>query len=88
MGGLGSDEEKEEVVNVLLSEEEGNLGAFFDNLFLSWVKFLRRGNEKEVEDWYSGGGGSILSEVVVLGCFDSGLWVIVVLSEDSLVSEH
>ena len=60
MRGIGSGDGKEEVVKVLLSEEEGNLGAFFDNLFLSWVKFLRRGNKKEVEDWYSGGGGSIL----------------------------
>ena len=64
MGGIGSGDGREEVVKVLLSEEEGNLGAFFENLFLSWVKFLSRGNKKEVEDWYSGGGGSVLSEVV------------------------
>ena len=80
MGGIGSGDGREEVVKVLLSEEEGNLGAFFDNLFLSWVKFLSLGNKEEVEDWYSGGGGSILSEVVVLGCCDRGFWVIVVLS--------
>ena len=78
MGRLGSGDGKNEVVEVLLSEEEGNLGAFFDNLFLSWVKFLRRGNENEVEDWYSGGGGSVLNEVVVLGCCEKGLWVIAV----------
>ena len=79
MGGIGSGDGREEVVKVLVSEEEGNLGAFFDNLFLSWVKFLSRGNKEEVEDWYSGGSGSILSEVVVLGCCDRGFWVIVVL---------
>ena len=53
---------------VLSEEEEGNLGVFFDNLFLSWVKFLRRGKEKEVEDWYSGGGGGTLMELVALDC--------------------
>ena len=41
MEGIGSGDGKEEVVKVELSEEEGNLGAVFDNLFLSWVKFLR-----------------------------------------------
>ena len=43
MGAIGSGDGKEEVVKVILSEEDGNLGVFFDNLFLSWVKFLRRG---------------------------------------------
>ena len=47
MGGIGSGDGREEVVKVLLSEEEGNLGAFFDNLFLSWVKFLRRGKKRK-----------------------------------------
>ena len=41
---------------MLVSEEEDNVGGFFDNLFLSWVKFLRREKEVEVEDGYSGGG--------------------------------
>ena len=67
MGITGSGGGKEEVVKVVLSEEEVNLGVFFDNLFLSWVKFLRRGKEKEVEDSYSGGGVSILRDVAVLG---------------------
>ena len=54
MGGMGAGDGKEEVVKVVVSEEEGNLGGVFDSLFLSWVKFFRR--EMEVEDWYSGGG--------------------------------
>ena len=63
---------------MVLSGEGGNLGVFFENLFSSWVKFLRRGKEEEVEDWYSGGGVRILREVVVLGCCERGFWVSVV----------
>ena len=72
MGGMGAGDGKEEVVKVVVSEEEGNLGGCFGNLFLNWVKFFNRGNKKEVEDWYSGGGGSVLNEVVVLGCCERG----------------
>ena len=35
MGGMGAGDGKEEVVKVVVSEEEGNLGGCFDNLFLN-----------------------------------------------------